>query len=311
MEILSAGETTPTLFDEITFVNAVEGQGLENSKKDVIVNAYAIQTNNINGDKTDPQGVWEVITNTGITETAEATIKFGQPYVVEYQDGDASFVQEVIFYEDGATAFYVKESYPEETLLVGWAAEGSYEVVDGNAYLDGMPITIGENGEYILMYYEEDMFDKCVLTPVTQAAPGKEYINYSALGSSNPQFPNTLYTLKINEDGSGVFAHQDARLHFPAGTITSTEPFFSVDNSEEIYPYAEQINCHIHPDGTRMIVNDDIYVLRSALEKELGCCFHLNNEIRNAAPEQHYGGQLWCLDCGEMVRDIGAVGTPT
>lgn len=63
LKALAANETTPTLFDEITFVNAVENQGLENQELDVVINAYGIQTNDINGGKTDPAGVWEVVMN--------------------------------------------------------------------------------------------------------------------------------------------------------------------------------------------------------------------------------------------------------
>jgi hypothetical protein len=71
---LTAGETTPTLFDEITFVNVVENQGFENSELDVVINAYGIQTEGINGGKTDPQGVWEVITKSQIGNTPNTPI---------------------------------------------------------------------------------------------------------------------------------------------------------------------------------------------------------------------------------------------
>jgi predicted ribosomally synthesized peptide with SipW-like signal peptide len=67
LEPLAPRATTPTLFDEIKFVNAIENQGLEDSELNVVVNAYAIQTNDINGGKTAPQDVWHVITNTGIS----------------------------------------------------------------------------------------------------------------------------------------------------------------------------------------------------------------------------------------------------
>ena len=43
---LKPTETTPALFDEVTFVNAIEGQQLENTVQDVIVTAKAIQVVN-------------------------------------------------------------------------------------------------------------------------------------------------------------------------------------------------------------------------------------------------------------------------
>jgi hypothetical protein len=177
MEILSAGETTPTLFDEITFVNAVENQGLENRKQDVVVNAYAIQTNNINGDKTDPQGVWEVITNTGITDGDQDTTEnvptvddLLQQHEFEYYSSLALAVNDVnantiganadvdlpdavagIYVDDGDT-YVVLLKDATETAIVSPAVdmtinlagntlttEGNYgiEVVSGDTIIDG------------------------------------------------------------------------------------------------------------------------------------------------------------------------------
>lgn len=60
---LAAGENTSTLFDEVTLVNVVEDQALEGTTKEIIVNAYGIQTTNINGGKTAPAEVWSVLHN--------------------------------------------------------------------------------------------------------------------------------------------------------------------------------------------------------------------------------------------------------
>lgn len=61
MTSLEAGDFTGTLFDNVTFVNAIEEQGLENSTKNVIVNAYGIQTTNLNGGQTSVNAVWGVV----------------------------------------------------------------------------------------------------------------------------------------------------------------------------------------------------------------------------------------------------------
>lgn len=108
LKALAANETTPTLFDEITFVNAVENQGLEAAELDVIINAYGIQTNDINGGKTDPAGVWEVITNSGMIETQSHGLYYGQPYNMMY-DFDSDGIDDVVthvFYEDGTYWVY-------------------------------------------------------------------------------------------------------------------------------------------------------------------------------------------------------------
>ena len=53
--------TSSSLFDSIKFINVIEGEGLEETQLDVIVDAYGIQTTDINGDKTKPTDVWAVL----------------------------------------------------------------------------------------------------------------------------------------------------------------------------------------------------------------------------------------------------------
>lgn len=60
---LAKDQTTPTLFDSVKFINVIEGQGLEESTQHIVVNAYGIQTTDINGGVTSPTEVWEVLSN--------------------------------------------------------------------------------------------------------------------------------------------------------------------------------------------------------------------------------------------------------
>lgn len=66
---LKQDESTPALFDSVKFINAVEGQGLEESTQHIIVNAYGIQTSDISGGVTSPSEVWNVLKNQ-LPETA-------------------------------------------------------------------------------------------------------------------------------------------------------------------------------------------------------------------------------------------------
>lgn len=54
-------ERTPALFESVTFINVVEGQGLEEGTQNVTVNAYGIQTTDINGGVKAPGEVWKVL----------------------------------------------------------------------------------------------------------------------------------------------------------------------------------------------------------------------------------------------------------
>lgn len=58
---LEAGKNTPALFNSVTFVNAVEGQNLENSTQSIEISAYAIQADNMDSDL--PITVWNIICN--------------------------------------------------------------------------------------------------------------------------------------------------------------------------------------------------------------------------------------------------------
>lgn len=74
MTALAKDATTPALFEYVRFANVVEDQDLEATTLEVVVNAYGIQTTNINDaddkidgknddGKTAPEAVWAVIAN--------------------------------------------------------------------------------------------------------------------------------------------------------------------------------------------------------------------------------------------------------
>ncbi|MCQ4635338.1 SipW-dependent-type signal peptide-containing protein [Anaerovorax odorimutans] len=62
---LAAGETTPVLFSggAIRFINVIEGQGMEEETLELPVEAYGIQTVDIDGGKTAPEDIWPVLEN--------------------------------------------------------------------------------------------------------------------------------------------------------------------------------------------------------------------------------------------------------
>lgn len=69
MSALAADDTTPALFTSVKMINLVEGQtgltgaALDPSAQEIEINAYGIQTQNVNGGKTAPADVWEVVVN--------------------------------------------------------------------------------------------------------------------------------------------------------------------------------------------------------------------------------------------------------
>ena len=55
------GDTTPPVFGSVTFANVIEDQGLEGQIQSITVNAYGIQTTDIDGGKTAPEAVWSIL----------------------------------------------------------------------------------------------------------------------------------------------------------------------------------------------------------------------------------------------------------
>lgn len=58
---LEKNVTTGTLFDTVTMANIVEDQGLEEMNPEIAINAYGIQTSDIDGGKTLPADVWKIL----------------------------------------------------------------------------------------------------------------------------------------------------------------------------------------------------------------------------------------------------------
>ena len=65
LQLLLSDETTNPVFDDITLINIIDGQGYEKTTKTVVVNCYAIQSENVGvsgeGEFVNPEDVWDVI----------------------------------------------------------------------------------------------------------------------------------------------------------------------------------------------------------------------------------------------------------
>lgn len=60
MKNIKAGETTPSLFDSVTFANIVEGEIDSNASLSLDIKSYGIQTDGIGTDKS-PEAVWSIM----------------------------------------------------------------------------------------------------------------------------------------------------------------------------------------------------------------------------------------------------------
>ncbi len=60
MMILTKNQTTPALFNKVRFVDAVEGQGLQDSTQNILINSYGIQTTHLEN-ATTPDQIWQLV----------------------------------------------------------------------------------------------------------------------------------------------------------------------------------------------------------------------------------------------------------
>lgn len=67
--VLEKGVTTGALFDTVTMANVAEDQGLEESHPEITINAYGIQTTDLEGGKVSAQEVWGILSSQ-VPETA-------------------------------------------------------------------------------------------------------------------------------------------------------------------------------------------------------------------------------------------------
>lgn len=83
MTALQKDAITPSLFDWVRFANVIEDENLEGTVKNIVVNGYGIQTDNINDGKTaldginndgktSPEEVWAVLKNQAPTTNVAA-----------------------------------------------------------------------------------------------------------------------------------------------------------------------------------------------------------------------------------------------
>lgn len=57
------GDTTVPLFEQVTFANLMEEQGVENQTFSMPIHAYAIQTTDLDGGTKDARRIWQIISN--------------------------------------------------------------------------------------------------------------------------------------------------------------------------------------------------------------------------------------------------------
>ena len=119
MTTLAPNDTTPTVFDYIRFEGVVEDEGLEELRLDVAVNAYGIQTDNIDGGKTSPEDVWPIVKNSnGPIALEDIVIDFGLPVEIPVsQLGEDPIVEKLSYATYGTVAIDGDSSKGDFTVI--------------------------------------------------------------------------------------------------------------------------------------------------------------------------------------------------
>lgn len=148
-EKLAVGAETPTLFDKVTVVNTSEGQGFEETVQDIVINGYAIQSDNVG----DLLNAWNVINNqANLGTTAISNLLIPGP---DFNATIPAAATKVAFVDDTAPAAYTFDngklldvSDAQDEGVVSWYDEASttYYVSTQRAGLDAL---INPNSSYM------------------------------------------------------------------------------------------------------------------------------------------------------------------
>lgn len=88
LQSVDAGDVTDAAFQSVTFINAVEGQGLEKMQNQIGIAAYAIQDDNL-GSATTPAAVWAILQNQTPSAANGAYNHNAGPENISGQSGEA------------------------------------------------------------------------------------------------------------------------------------------------------------------------------------------------------------------------------
>lgn len=159
---LKPEDTTTTIFDFIQFEDVIEDEGLEDTKLDVVVKAYGIQTDNIDGGKTSPEDVWPIVDKSEINEydtdiaLEDIVIDYGLPVTIEASKlGDEPVVEELSYATHGTVE------------IDGDSSKGNFKVTytltEMLSEMDTVHLVTESGEEYTFnvipattMYYEEN-----------------------------------------------------------------------------------------------------------------------------------------------------------
>lgn len=235
MEALLPGESTPALFDEVTFVNAAEKQDLENTSKDIVINGYAIQTDNINGGKTAPADVWQVVQNQD-PDTTEPT----NPPASSYFTYD--FAVENIYEPKRETP------YGENVVIHGYALQ---DVVNANE--DETPNLLVDEETGVISYTPDDaMGDTVTATLVTlYTSDKKENITEAYEYITIEPASNVLYEDTFISPVGGAETYSDWSLsrRIEAQAVT--------DNETTVFGYTDAYQNSFGESGAYTVHVDD------------------------------------------------------
>lgn len=102
-KVLSKEITTGTLFDKVTMANIVENQGLEETNPEIVLNAYGIQTTDLDGNKINPSEVWKILKKQAPTTDIE-----------EVEDSNTDIKEKKQPTDEGADDTKTEEKQPDD-----------------------------------------------------------------------------------------------------------------------------------------------------------------------------------------------------
>ncbi len=249
---LTPDQSTPAVFDEVTFGNITEGQIASDEYINILVDAYAIQSDYYNGEATNATEAWDLYTNQNGWAFPENLA--GVHYKLVSYDGSKSQSEPIA--DDQTTidlpATMLTNELPDNLTFVGWATP------NGTVFDAGTTINVSDvqviNGETNELSNESAVIKEIV-----------SFVETNDNASAESEFPVKL--MPLNEQSTAVIERGywyiygrnniNIRDNFAEYTESySTEKFFTINSNSAIDGYdsfgavTEEYNYTVEADET-------------------------------------------------------------
>ena len=235
-------ETTTALFEEISFANIADNQGIELTQQNIVISAYGIETI-ILGDEITPTYVWQVITNQSpeLLGMIMDGLEFKQ--TIPNEATKIVFTDEVAPTQNTSTFSLLRESTPEvidvsaaqDNSVIAWLDGETYYVstqIEGKKILLGYSARRMFHGKTNLTDFDFSNLDTSKTVDMFQMFTGVNVKNLDLRGFNVSNVQN--FQGMFGNGSATSFESIDLSGWNTSSAITFAQMFYNCSNLKEI-----------------------------------------------------------------------------